>query len=148
MGIASAVAVGDRYYLVDAGSGVGGRLHDSGLGEPGVLDTLAAVFLTHLHSDHVVDLNNLLSFGAFNGLESSGRSVPVWGPGNRGSLPPLYGQPPAPEPVAPDNPTPGTREMLELMARTYATDFNDRAFDNRKPLPSQLVEGRDVPMPQ
>ncbi|WP_405602486.1 MULTISPECIES: MBL fold metallo-hydrolase [unclassified Streptomyces] len=80
MGTASAVAVGDRYYLVDAGSGVGGRLHDSGLGEPGVLDTLAAVFLTHLHSDHVVDLNNLLSFGAFNGLESSGRSVPVWAP--------------------------------------------------------------------
>lgn len=151
-GIASAVLVGDRYYLVDAGSGVLRQAREARLGTwshdtDGPLDALAGVFLTHLHSDHVVDLNNVLTEGLFNGLHLVDGPVPIWGPGDRGALPPLFGPAAAPPVVAPELPTPGTRAMVDLMVRTFATDYNDRARDNRKPVPAQLFEGRDVPIP-
>lgn len=44
----------------------------------GPLDLLAGIFLTHLHSDHVVDLNNILSEGLYNGLQSV-KKIPIWG---------------------------------------------------------------------
>lgn len=151
-GISSALVVGDRFYLVDAGHGVMGQLRKAGLGPnyekdlDGPLDVLAGIFLTHLHSDHVVDLNNILSEGIFNGLQSV-KKIPIWGPGNRNQLPPLFGSGEPPAPVSPGNPTPGTREMTDLIVQAYATDFNDRIFDNRKPHPHQLWEAFDVPVP-
>ncbi|WP_372452681.1 MBL fold metallo-hydrolase [Pseudonocardia nigra] len=151
-GIASAVVMGDRYYVVDGGAGVLHQVRKARLGNwqsdtEGPLDALRAIFLTHLHSDHVVDVNNIMTAGLYNGLHRVDRKVQIWGPGNRGALPPLFGAPPAPEPVVPENPTPGTREMVDLLVRAFATDFNDRAFDNRKPVPAQLFEGLDVPLP-
>ncbi|WP_457971725.1 MBL fold metallo-hydrolase [Arthrobacter sp. D1-17] len=151
-GISSALVVGDRYYLIDAGHGVMGQLRKAKLGPnyekdmEGPLDVLAGIFLTHLHSDHVVDLNNILSEGLFNGLQSV-KKIPIWGPGNRGELPPLFGSGNPPTPASPGNPTPGTREMTDLIVQAYATDFNDRLFDNRKPHPNQLWEAFDVPVP-
>ncbi|MBO1267992.1 MBL fold metallo-hydrolase [Arthrobacter cavernae] len=151
-GISSALVVGDRYYLIDAGHGVMGQLRKAKLGPnydkdlDGPLDVLAGIFLTHLHSDHVVDLNNILSEGLYNGLQSV-KKIPIWGPGNRGQLPPLFGSGTPPTPVSPGNPTPGTREMTDLIVQAYATDFNDRLFDNRKPHPNQLWEAFDVPVP-
>ncbi|MEU0650489.1 MBL fold metallo-hydrolase [Streptomyces umbrinus] len=152
VGISSALAVGDRYYLIDAGDGVGHRLRASGLGSPGKLvgplDTLNGIFLTHLHSDHISDVNNLLSLGMSNGVPRNERlPIPVWGPGNRGALPPLFGPPPEPPVVAPDHPTPGTVEMIDLLVRAFATDFNDRARDNRQRVPDQMFEAHDVPIP-
>lgn len=144
--------VGDRYYIVDAGAGVLRQARDARLGNweadtDGPLDALRGIFLTHLHSDHVVDLNNILTEGLYNGLHRADGKVQIWGPGNRGALPPLFGAPPAPPVVAPENPTPGTREMVELLVKAFATDFNDRALDNRKPVPDRLFEGKDVPFP-
>ena len=151
-GISSALVVRDRYYLIDAGEGVLRQLRKANLGpenklpQDGPLDVLAGIFLTHLHSDHVADLNNVLVNGIYNGLQSV-KGIPVWGPGNRGALPPLFGKGTAPEPVNPRNPTPGTKEMTDLMVQMFATDLNDRMFDNRKPSPSQLWEAKDVPVP-
>lgn len=151
-GISSAVVVGDRYYLVDAGEGVGRQIRRARLGNwrsdlDGPLDQLAAVFLTHLHSDHIVDLANLFTVGLYNGLPRADLPVRLIGPGNRGALPPLFGAPPAPPVTAPDNPTPGTRETWAALVRAFATDYNDRAFDNRRPVPDQLVEASDVVLP-
>jgi len=86
-GIASALLVGDRYYVVDAGAGVLRQMRSAQLGNwqhdtDGPLDAMRAIFLTHLHSDHVVDLNNLLSEGLYNGLAKVDRKVQIWGPGN------------------------------------------------------------------
>ncbi|MFJ9173895.1 MBL fold metallo-hydrolase [Streptomyces sp. NPDC102360] len=151
-GIASALVVGDRYYLVDAGHGVARQLREARLGPhydtdfDGPLDVLAGVFLTHLHSDHTVDLPNILTEGLYNGLQHADR-FPIWGPGNRGQLPPVFGGREPPEPVGGDSPTPGTRETVDLLVRAYATDINDRMFDNSKPHPSQLWEAKDVPVP-
>jgi ribonuclease Z len=55
-GPASLVSVGDRSFLVDCGSGVTQRMAGAGLSGAG-LDVL---LLTHLHSDHVVDLYQLV----------------------------------------------------------------------------------------
>src|SRR4029079_14460344 len=63
-GISSVVAVGDAYYLVDCGEGVGERVRQAmpPANRP-MSDNVRALFLTHLHSDHVVDYANLLLFG-------------------------------------------------------------------------------------
>lgn len=151
-GIASALKVGDRYYLVDAGHGVLQRLRQARLGNwqvpnGGPLDALRAVFLTHLHSDHIVDLNSLFTSGLFNGLQMVDRPVELIGPGNRGMLPPVFGGGPRGQVVAPDNPTPGTAETWELIKRAFATDFNDRIADNHAKNPDQLVRARDILLP-
>lgn len=46
-----------EHFLVDTGRGVLMRLAALGLGAP----NLAAVFLTHLHSDHITDLNDVIT---------------------------------------------------------------------------------------
>jgi len=55
-GPATLLAEGGARLLVDAGSGVAAQLHQAGVR---VVD-LHRVFLTHLHSDHVVDLGHLV----------------------------------------------------------------------------------------
>ncbi|MGE5358740.1 MAG: MBL fold metallo-hydrolase [Bacteroidales bacterium] len=56
-GPASAVVVGDRLFLVDAGAGVTRRLAASGF--PRVKD-VEATFITHLHSDHTLGYPDLV----------------------------------------------------------------------------------------
>lgn len=48
---------GDEHFLVDAGRGVMMRLAAVGIGA----DRLTAVLLTHLHSDHITDLNDVIT---------------------------------------------------------------------------------------
>ena len=45
------------HYLVDAGRGVLMRMAALGLGAP----SLKAVLITHLHSDHITDLNDVIT---------------------------------------------------------------------------------------
>jgi ribonuclease Z len=60
---------------------------------------VSRVFLTHLHSDHVIGIPDLL----LTGWGTSGRTVPleVWGPN-------------------------GTRRMMEFMQKTFAFDIHSR----------------------
>lgn len=56
-GPATLISAGAEHYLVDAGRGVLMRLAAAGVGAP----TLSAVLLTHLHSDHITDLNDVIT---------------------------------------------------------------------------------------
>jgi ribonuclease Z len=56
-GPATLISAGDEHYLVDAGRGVLMRLAAAGLGAP----NLSAVLITHLHSDHITDLNDVIT---------------------------------------------------------------------------------------
>jgi ribonuclease BN (tRNA processing enzyme) len=144
-GIATAVVVGERWYLVDVGYGAGRQIRKAGLD----LDRLGGVFITHLHSDHTIDLPSLMIFGLYELLkERGGVKIPVYGPGDRGMLPPV--SPLAttqPTPANASNPTPGVTGLMEGIVAAYATDLNDRILDSLRPGPLQLFEPRDIALP-
>jgi ribonuclease BN (tRNA processing enzyme) len=153
-GISSAVAVGDAYYLVDCGEGVGRRLQQavSPASSRTVMSaSLRALFITHLHSDHIIDYANLLLFGLFAGLDRPSPPLKVFGPGRRGQMAPIFSLPGSPTPIAPvinpNNPTPGTKAMTSYLFQAFATDLNDRMRDNGKRSLEQLVEVHDIDIP-
>ncbi|WP_245570406.1 MBL fold metallo-hydrolase [Microbacterium luticocti] len=142
-GISTAVVVGDRSYLVDAGLGAGRQFTRAGLD----FSQLGGIFLTHLHSDHTTDLANLALFGMFR-LPDASTPIPILGPGDRGVLPPVSPRASvAPRPVAPHLPTPGTADMFRLLMEAYATDLNDRVLDALRPSPLDLFDARDIAVP-
>lgn len=155
-GIASALQVRDLTYMVDCGDGAARQLATALMrGAPKMhpfklLEPLRALFFTHLHSDHVVDYNNLLLQGWTAGI---GRRQPldVFGPGPRGELAPVFqvpGRPRAePDVVFPEAPTPGTVQMTDGIFRAFATDINDRVRDYLWPDLRTLVHARDIALP-
>ena len=72
-GPSSLVAYEGTNYLIDAGSGVTQRLSEAGI-KPGEIDYF---FITHLHSDHIVDLYQLFISGWHTGRETKFK---VFGP--------------------------------------------------------------------
>lgn len=73
-GASTLVEAGGQRFLFDAGRGATMRLAQAGV----PLGTVTRVFLTHLHSDHLIQLPDLLLAGWAGGQ----RAVPleVWGP--------------------------------------------------------------------
>ena len=150
----SAVVIGDAIYIVDCGDGAGKRLQEA-LDPPNNLtmfSTVRALFLTHLHSDHVIDYPNLLLYGWLSGLDRVSSPLKVFGPGRRGEMEPVFSLPAnsaiTPKVVNPRNPTPGTRDMTEYLFRAYATDINDRIRDNGKQDLRLFVDVHDIALPQ
>ncbi|GAB2746501.1 MBL fold metallo-hydrolase [Sinomonas soli] len=144
-GIATAVVVDGFVYLIDCGWGVGERYVQAGLRFP----DLAGIFLTHMHSDHTIDLNSVMVMGGLAFRSRREAIVPVLGPGPRGSVPRMNEH--ASEELSvvfPDNPTPGTREMVELLLRAHATDLNDRRRDSLGADPTAVFRARDIVLPE
>ena len=130
-GYANAIVVGDAAYLVDCGEGAHRQLWRAGLtlnpdlgaGRP----VVGALFVTHLHADHVLDLANLL-LGSW-----PPHAIDVYGPAPAGLPIPVF---PAGEerPLAfADAPTPGIQATVDQLLRAYAYNINLRIAD----------EGRD-----
>lgn len=142
-GIASAVVVGGALYMVDFGYGACRQLNRAGLD----LGRLRAGFITHLHSDHIVDLAALLLFGWYEKLETVPEPVPLYGPGPRGKVPPPAAGLAPPEVMCPDEPAPGFAAMMRHLGQAFATDLNDRMRDSGRPWPGRLLEARDIMLP-
>lgn len=140
-GISTAIVVDGRVYLVDYGYGAGRQLRRAGYSFADV----DAVFITHMHSDHTVDLASMFLFG--HG-EVRGRQIDVLGPGARGKLPPLTPMAPAaPQPVNPEDPVPGITETLRRLVNTYSADINDRIYDYGTPSPGTKFNVQDIEIP-
>jgi len=72
-GPSTAVVVGKRLFVVDAGAGVMRRLSAAGFFAP----PIEAVFITHLHSDHVLGYSDLIFTSWVFGRE---KPLQVYGP--------------------------------------------------------------------
>ena len=148
-GISSALVVDDRVFVIDCGRGSPSGFVGAGLG----FSRLEAVFLTHLHADHIGDLAGMLLYG--------------WGVrvGAQAPLAPIrvYG-PPRPEMVPvgdavfhrettihPELPAPGTTDLVESILAGYAYHLNVMPLDARMPDAGALVtavavtHGRAIP---
>ena len=106
-GSAILVEVGGKRLLFDCGRGVVIRLAQVRL-NPKEIDGL---FLTHLHSDHVVGIPDLWLSGWFLGRD---KPLPIWGPS-------------------------GTRSMAEHLAQAFGFDINVREAAP-DPLPAKGIE--------
>jgi ribonuclease Z len=106
-GSAILVEAGGKRLLFDCGRGAVIRLAEAGV-KPSQIDGL---FLTHLHSDHVVGIPDLWLSGWFLGRD---RPLRVWGP-------------------------PGTRSMSEHLLQAFAFDVRIRESPPES-LPAKGVE--------
>lgn len=141
-GISSALVVDGRIYLIDLGHGAFDQFQKSGL-SPAALD---AVFVTHLHSDHLADLFTLLWL-RFGGVDPLTHPLALYGPGSADALPtPASGQPAAT--VAPDDPTPGLADFVEKSLTASAYDINLRMRDENWPDIRTLYRVHEIPVPE
>lgn len=142
-GISSALVVDGALYLVDFGYGACRQVKAAGL----EFAAIRAGFVTHLHSDHVSDLANLLLYGWFESLEGVTRPVRLCGPGSRGAVPPPSRGVADPGVVCPEEPAPGFAATVQGLLRAFATDVNDRIRDNGRRHPDRLLATRDIELP-
>jgi len=144
-GISTALVVDGHVYLVDCGRGASTQYVRAGL----PLKSLKAIFLTHLHADHLADYYNFFLLGGYVPQPSSDNIAPpiqVYGPGPAGGLPPKFGGGEAPV-ISPDNPTPGTVELTAGCISAYAYSSNVFLRDSNIPAINTLMEAHNIQVP-
>ena len=106
------VEAGDKKLLFDCGRGAAQRIEQLRI----PFREIDALFLTHLHSDHIVGIPDLWLTGW-----ARGRKVPlqVWGPE-------------------------GTKTMMSHLAEAYQFDIQIRQIDDKLPLQGVAVVANDV----
>jgi ribonuclease BN (tRNA processing enzyme) len=73
------ILVGGSLYIFDAGPGVERRMLEA-VARGTKIDTIPAVFITHLHSDHTLGLPALVYYHGRNATFRSGGPLTVYGP--------------------------------------------------------------------
>lgn len=145
-GIATALVVDGATYVIDCGRAAVTQYVESGLR----FDSLKAIFLTHLHADHVADYYNFFLLGGHikNIVgDQLVHPVQVYGPGPAGGLPAKFGGGTAPT-VDPQEPTPGTEEMTQRLHEAYAYSDNVFLRDMRIPDIRSLTDVRELVLPK
>ena len=144
-GIASALVVGNRVFVIDCGRGASSAFVNAGLD----FRCLDAIFITHLHADHVGDLPGMLLYpwGVRTSAHGPLPPVQVYGPGPPATLPSgdnaFYRE----TTIHPERPAPGTRDLVEGILAGYAYHLNVMPLDARMPDPGELVRATDVTVP-
>jgi ribonuclease BN (tRNA processing enzyme) len=131
-----------------------------------VLENVRAVFFTHLHMDHTADYPDFLLIGPGTGLGTSfdlqtnktvSDPVIIIGPGNRGELEAdrtdfiqrggqvIYTDSADPALITP---TPGTRQMTNLIWQGFAQAINDITLDGGYPDYRSVVTVREIGGPE
>ena len=144
-GIASALIVGDRVFVIDCGRGAPSAFVDAGL-DFRCLDT---VFVTHLHADHVGDLPGMLLYpwGVRTGAHGPLPPIRVYGPGPPEALPSGDATFHRETTIHPDRPAPGTTDLVQSILAGYAYHLNVMPLDARMPDAGELVRAFDIPVP-
>jgi ribonuclease BN (tRNA processing enzyme) len=141
-GIAQALVVDGRTYLVDCGSGVTRQLRRARL-----LARLQTVLLTHLHSDHTCDYFDVFLLGW--PILQWNPPVDVYGPGPAGGPSTFPDDDPGhPVPVVlPANPTPGLVELTRAQFEANAYDINVRMREAGRADLTTLVVPHEIALP-
>ncbi|MBV9417684.1 MAG: MBL fold metallo-hydrolase [Solirubrobacterales bacterium] len=144
-GISSALAVDDRVFVIDCGRGSPSAFVDAGLG----FTQLEAIFITHLHADHVGDLPGMLLYpwGVRTGDAGPLPPVRVYGPGSPSSLPAGDAEFQRETTISPEAPVPGTADLVRHILAGYAFDLNVMPLDAHMPDAGQLVRAMDIHFP-
>jgi ribonuclease BN (tRNA processing enzyme) len=145
-GYANAVVIGNAAYLVDCGEGAHRQLWRAGLTLNPTFGperpVVRALFVTHLHADHVMDLANLL-LGSW-----PPHAIDVYGPAPAG-LPIAVFPPGAVRPLAfPDAPTPGMRATVDQLLRAYAYNINLRIADEGRRSVADSLRIHEIGVPR
>ena len=131
-GTASVLVVNGRSYVVDCGRGAVSQFARAGL----PVTSLAGIFLTHLHSDHIVD------YFSFPLLLANGSQVTqpfgVYGPGPAGEQSLV--------PSAP-GPLPGTAAMTRLAGQAFAASSSFFIAEHIAVDPVSLVNVHEIVPP-
>jgi ribonuclease BN (tRNA processing enzyme) len=142
-GIASALLVEDVAYLVDCGMECARGFRLTGH----EWRQLRHVFITHLHSDHVLDYPSVLLVGWGTANDQVDPGVRVWGPGRPDGLPPVRGGRTVPV-IAPELPMPGTVDTTRLLLKSFAWDLNMRMRDEGRRDIRELFIPHDIHVPK
>jgi ribonuclease BN (tRNA processing enzyme) len=141
-GISSVLIVGGANYLIDCGRSSATEYAKAGL----KYADLKAIFLTHLHADHIADYFNFLMLPSYKFSADNLGHVSVYGPGPAGGLPDKLGPGPTPV-VSPDNPTPGLAELTRLSYAATAYTSNAFIRDSGAPDITTLSEIHEIQLP-
>jgi ribonuclease BN (tRNA processing enzyme) len=144
-GISSALIVGERVFVIDCGRGSPSAFVEAGLEFP----KLEAVFLTHLHADHIGDLPGLLLYGWGVRVGDNGPLAPirVYGPSRPAAVPAgdtLFHRETT---INPERPVPGAADLVDAILAGYAYHLNVMPLDARMPDAGALVRGIDISVP-
>jgi ribonuclease BN (tRNA processing enzyme) len=141
VGICSAIVVEDRAYIIDLGQSCLNNIVRSGIKLPWI----QAVFITHLHSDHIAELYNLvwLNLDPTYGIT---HPIDVWGPGRAGGLPAAPSATPV-STVDPVHPTPGLSDYFALSIAATAYDANLRIRDEGWHDVQDMVRTHEIALP-
>src|ERR1700722_12475624 len=144
-GISSVLIVDGRVFVIDCGRGTPSAFADAGLGFP----RLEAVFLTHLHADHIGDLPGLLlySWGGRTGDDGPLPPIHVYGPPRPGALPAGDAAFHRETTICPGLPAPGTTDLVGHILAGYAYHLNVMPLDCHMPDAGALVRATDIPVP-
>jgi ribonuclease BN (tRNA processing enzyme) len=164
----SALVVGDAVYLIDMGQGATYRLNEAlntesmvkpdgnytGSGSSTFLQNVKALFLTHLHQDHLADYPNLLLIGNGAGLGTPPNPLKVIGPCDRGQLDInksgfdetkiIYTDSADPCKITT---TPGAKLMTDSIWQAFAQTINDLTLDDAYPDFRSRVEVTEIGAP-
>lgn len=140
-GISTALVVGDRTYLFDAGRGSVSQYVRAGL----EFKRLRGMFVTHLHADHTADLFQYLLLGLVSpDGDALVPPIDLYGPGRAGALPPQWGKPRPTPNVNPDNPTPGLKDLFADSLDGFAYHFNILGREANMPDPSKFLRIHEI----
>jgi ribonuclease BN (tRNA processing enzyme) len=137
-GISSAVIVDGRVFVLDCGRGAPSAFAEARLD----FTRLEAVFLTHLHVDHIGDLPGMILYPW--GVRGSLPPVRVYGPSRPAALPEGDAVFHRVTTIHPELPDPGTTDLVEHILAGFAYHLNVMPLDARMPDAGSLVRGIDV----
>lgn len=129
-GMASAVVVDGKYYMVDFGLGCVRAAHQAGLRG----QDFVAGFITHLHSDHVGELPAYLLWNWGEPVDGFTLPVGVYGPGRD------------PQHVRGDKLS-GTKDLVSHTLQAFSYDLDIRVTDEARPEMSSLLDVHEIEIP-